>query len=77
MTDEYVEYNNKKHYLSAHEFPYELGVFGDSPIYTCENLSGYFRAIIHPYEYDKEYTKSIVLRCYLDDSNCCIEFMFL
>jgi hypothetical protein len=42
--------------LSAHEFPYELGVFGNSPIYTCENLSGYFRAIIHSYEYDKEYT---------------------
>ena len=56
ITNEYVEYNGQKQYLSAHEFPYELGVFGDSPIYTCENLSGYFRAIIHPYEYDKEYT---------------------
>lgn len=56
ITNEYVEYNGEKHYLSVHEFPYEIGTGGDSPVYTCENLSGYFRALIHPYEYDKEYT---------------------
>ena len=35
---------------------YELQIDGNSPIYTCENLSGYFRAIIDDYEYDMEYT---------------------
>lgn len=56
VTNEYVEYNGEKHYLSSHEFPYKIGVGGDSPVYTCENLSGYFCALIGPYEYDKEYT---------------------
>ena len=37
-------------------FPYELGVDGAGTTYTCNMLSGKFRALIWPYEYGKEYT---------------------
>ena len=48
--------SNDKYYLSSHEFPYEIGFGSVQPKYTCGILSGRFRALIQPYEYDKEYT---------------------
>lgn len=52
-TGEYVENNGKKYYLSAFQFPYELG-YEHRLQYTSRNLSGYFRAIIPAYEIDEE-----------------------
>lgn len=52
-TGEYVENNGKKYYLSAFQFPYELG-YEHRLQYTSRNLSGYFRAMIPAYEIDEE-----------------------
>lgn len=42
--------------LSSYDFPYEIGIGGVQPMYTCGILSGRFRALIPPYEYGKEHT---------------------
>lgn len=42
-------------YLSSYQFPYELGL-GYAAQYSCEMLSGLFRAVIPGYEFDKEQT---------------------
>ena len=48
--------SNDFYALSAHSFPYELGVGTSTPVYTCGVLSGRLMALIPPYEYGKEYT---------------------
>lgn len=47
----FVENNGRKFYLSAHEFPFEIGIGHVQPMYTCGMLSGYFQAKIPPYKY--------------------------
>jgi hypothetical protein len=45
--------NGENVYLSSYIFPYELGL-GYAAQYSCEMLSGLFRAEIPGYEFDKE-----------------------
>lgn len=57
-TKEFVDYNGERTYLSATQFPYELGL-GWNQFYKCSMLSGKFKAVIPGYDpdnFDQEYT---------------------
>lgn len=57
-TSAFIEHNGERIWLSAHQFPYELG-FGKNQFYQCGMLSGKFQAILpgyDPEDLDKEFT---------------------